>query len=646
MIPRYVVKWEFENSVPFYRDDQWRSAFGEARLAQEGGSGVVDIVIVEEGDRTRVQEGSCARKRLSSSPFGQTAQVTGDVSADSAGRIAVPARAGETLLSALQRAGAAVQAPCGGAGTCGKCAVDVARAGAGDAGWERVLACQTVAVPGMLVRAAAGARGLRVDDEAAVAAAALERFDRDAAARGELGIAIDLGTTTVAAYLFDRGTGRLLARGGAPNPQASFGADVISRIHACSNGSLDDLQRAAAGCLRALADDLCAQAGVDPAAIGRWAIAGNTVMEHLLCGLSPASIGAYPFAPQSLFGDERAVPGLDGEAYLCPCVSGYVGGDIAAGVVACGLDELVAGVAGAGAGDDAAPPVADALAAPGDPASATAPAFGDPASAPGNAASADAPAPPARRVLFADLGTNGEMALVADGRLHCCATATGPAFEGANISQGMQASDGAIDACRFSDGAFSVTTVGGADPVGICGSGLIDALAACLEAGLVDETGRLLAPDELPAERAGLVELRDGKPAALLVPDGAVALTQKDVRALQLAKAAVAAGIQSLLREAGLCIEEVDEFVVGGAFGTHLRAEAAARIGLFPRELLPRVRMVGNCAGAGACAALLSGQARARMERVAREARYHELSLDPEFSEAYVDAMEFEEAIA
>lgn len=558
----------------------------------------------------------------------------------------MPARAGETLLSALQRAGAAVQAPCGGAGTCGKCAVDVARAGAGDAGWERVLACQTVAVPGMLVRAAAGARGLRVDDEAAVAAAALERFDRDAAARGELGIAIDLGTTTVAAYLFDRGTGRLLARGGAPNPQASFGADVISRIHACSNGSLDDLQRAAAGCLRALADDLCAQAGVDPAAIGRWAIAGNTVMEHLLCGLSPASIGAYPFAPQSLFGDERAVPGLDGEAYLCPCVSGYVGGDIAAGVVACGLDELVAGVAGAGAGDDAAPPVADALAAPGDPASATAPAFGDPASAPGNAASADAPAPPARRVLFADLGTNGEMALVADGRLHCCATATGPAFEGANISQGMQASDGAIDACRFSDGAFSVTTVGGADPVGICGSGLIDALAACLEAGLVDETGRLLAPDELPAERAGLVELRDGKPAALLVPDGAVALTQKDVRALQLAKAAVAAGIQSLLREAGLCIEEVDEFVVGGAFGTHLRAEAAARIGLFPRELLPRVRMVGNCAGAGACAALLSGQARARMERVAREARYHELSLDPEFSEAYVDAMEFEEAIA
>lgn len=558
----------------------------------------------------------------------------------------MPARAGETLLSALQRAGAAVQAPCGGAGTCGKCAVGVARAGAGDAGWERVLACQTVAVPGMLVRAAAGARGLRVDDEAAVAAAALERFDRDAAARGELGIAIDLGTTTVAAYLFDRGTGRLLARGGAPNPQASFGADVISRIHACSNGSLDDLQRAAARCLRALADDLCAQAGADPAAIGRWAIAGNTVMEHLLCGLSPASIGAYPFAPQSLFGDERAVPGLDGEAYLCPCVSGYVGGDIAAGVVACGLDELVAGVAGAGAGDDAASPVADALAAPGDPASATAPAFGDPASAPGDPAPTAAPVPPARRVLFADLGTNGEMALVADGRLHCCATATGPAFEGANISQGMQASDGAIDACRFSDGAFSVTTVGGADPVGICGSGLIDALAACLEAGLVDETGRLLAPDELPAERAGLVELRDGKPAALLVPDGAVALTQKDVRALQLAKAAVAAGIQSLLREAGLRIEEVDEFVVGGAFGTHLRAEAAARIGLFPRELLPRVRMVGNCAGAGACAALLSGQARARMERVAREARYHELSLDPEFSEAYVDAMEFEEAIA
>lgn len=567
----------------------------------------MSIVIVEE------KHDSCARGSSAHLSFGHNAQaasVTGGEHRVAEGRRTVFAKEGETLLSVLQRAGISVQAPCGGAGTCGKCAVEVSRE-AGE--WQRVLACRTVAASGMEVRLLEETGGLRVDDEAAGMAGALARFKRDGAARGELGIAVDVGTTTIAAYLFDLENGLLLARGGAANPQASFGADVISRIHACSEGALDDLQQIAARGLRELVDGLCRRAGVEPSEVKRWAVAGNTVMEHILCRLSPVSIGAYPFEPLALFGEQRCVPGVDGGVYLCPCVSGYVGGDIAAGIVACGLDELVDL-------DTSDAPPASRL-----------PRIGG---------------APSRNVLFADLGTNGEMALVANGVLHCCATATGPAFEGANISQGMQARDGAIDSCRFVDGSFAFTTVGGKDPIGICGSGLIDALAACLEAGLVDETGRLLAPDELPGDRAHLVELREGKPVALLVPDGAVVLTQKDVRALQLAKAAVAAGIASLVREAGLDAGEVDELVVGGAFGAHMRAAAAARIGLFPQELLPCVRMVGNCAGAGACAALLSSEARDRMAQVARAARYIELSLDPGFSEDYIEAMGFEEAIA
>lgn len=509
-----------------------------------------------------------------------------------------PAVKGESLLSVLQRAGAPVQAPCGGNGTCGKCAVEVKRP---DGEWERVLACQTDAEDGMMVVPVPHKDGLRVEGSDSDAAA-LARFSLDAAPAGQLGIAVDLGTTTIAAYLFDAATGKLLARGGVANPQASFGADVISRIQASAAGALDVLEDAAVRCIRQLARDLCVQAGADPSRIARWTVAGNTVMEHILCGISPESIGSYPFEPQTLFGDCRAVAGM-GDTYLCPCVSGYVGGDISAGIVACGLDAFV------DLGDGAPSAV------------------------------------PHRRILFADLGTNGEMALIADGKLICCATATGPAFEGANISQGMQARSGAIDSCRFEGDSFRITVVGDVEPVGVCGSGLIDALAACLEAGVVDETGRMLAPDQVPENRAHLVALRGGKPVARLTPTGTVALTQKDVRALQLAKAAVSAGIVCMLAEAGIEPSQIDEFVVGGAFGAHLRPAAAAAIGMFPEELAPKVRLVGNCAGAGACAALLSEDARVRMKAVSEAARYVELSLDERFSDAYIDAMEFEGAI-
>lgn len=509
----------------------------------------------------------------------------------------VPAFEGEDLLSVLQRAGFEVSAPCGGNGTCGKCIVDVQRA---NGAWMRVLACQTAVEPGMKVRSAHTLKGMRVEGAASDAQAAT-RFPLDAATEGDLGVAVDLGTTTIAAYLFDVSSGELLAQSGEPNPQASFGADVISRIHASSDGALEVLADAAIRSIRNLSRRLCSRAGVEERRIARWSVAGNTVMQHLMCGISPESIGTYPFLPQALFGDARRVPGL-GKTFLAPCVSGYVGGDISAGLVACGLDELVR-VEG-----DAEPGVS-------------------------------------RTVLFADLGTNGEMALVTGGKLVCCATATGPAFEGANISQGMQAAEGAIDSCRFDGGSFAVTSVGGAEPIGVCGSGLIDALAACLEAGVVDDTGRILARDELPRDRAHLVSMREGKPVVCLTPTGTVALTQKDIRALQLAKAAVAAGITCLLCEAGVEVDDVDEFIIGGAFGAHLRPGSAAQIGLFPRMLLPKVRLVGNCAGAGACAALLSAEARERMGCVARQARYVELSLDEKFSEAYIDAMEFEEAI-
>ena len=487
---------------------------------------------------------------------------------------------GESLLQVLQRAGAAVEAPCGGNGTCGKCEVAVRTS----TGLARVLACRTQPAPGMIVYQA-DAADVVVEAESSASA-----FDGplDAAASGDTGVSVDLGTTTIACYLYDLFSGRLLARAGAANPQSMFGADVISRIMACSEGNLPELQQLAASRIGSLIDRMCGEAGIDRQRVCRWTLVGNTTMEHIVCGLSPEGIGVSPFTPASLFGDVRAMDGVAPEAFIGPCVSGYVGADAVAGVLACGMD------------------CTD------------------------------------RAVLLADLGTNGELVLAADGKLYCCATATGPAFEGANIVMGMQARPGAIDSCAMdADGAFRITTVGGAPAIGICGSGLIDALAACLQAGLVDETGRIVDEDEVPAESVALLGTFENDRAIKLVPDGSVVLAQRDVRALQLAKAAVCAGMRVLLNRAGCALADVDQLAIGGAFGAHLNAESAADVGIFPAELLPAVKMVGNCAGAGASQMLLSREARDRASAAARRMEYIELSCDGDFSAAYVDEMMF-----
>ncbi len=609
---------------------------------------------------------------------------------------------GETLLEVLQRAEVLIQASCGGAGICGKCRVQVhyaqettpkeeelevskQRASSNEEGvvsgvqgavsgvqgvapdaqgavpgvqgavpnsapndvldnapnrteqLRSVLACQTLAEEGMCLwldqpGAQADTKkqtklgwgvygtGGGGEEEAVDLEKLLSRFtcDKDLPPDA-LGLALDLGTTTLAAYLFRLNSKELLAWEGAANPQAAFGADVISRIQACKDGKLDQLQRSVLDCIGHLAQRLCDRAGVPLAKLSHYSIAGNTTMQHILCGISPEGMGTYPFAPQSLFGNEVELPGFSARARLAACVSAYVGGDITAGLVACGVDDLFFSAHSGRLN----PKSTDALQILG---------VNDP-----SLSASQSPC-----VLFADLGTNGEMALLTKGELLCCATATGPAFEGANISCGMQALPGAISACSIEEGAFHLSTIAHKPPVGICASGLIDTLAACLKAGLVDETGRILCPDELPPKLASLLCLKDGTPHILLVPDASLTLSQKDIRAVQLAKAAVEAGIQTLLKTAKVSLDELDVFLIGGAFGTHLKVESAAAIGLIPSSLKERVRLVGNCAGAGACAALFSKEAFERMTQLAQAAHYLELSCNTDFSEAYLDAMGFE----
>lgn len=535
-------------------------------------------------------------------------------------RRAIPARPGQTVLAALQNAGVtALPAPCGGAGSCGKC-----RVRAEGLGW--VLACRTPAAPGMeLFLAGQGAAAVfcqgalrpwealppdpwALDGPAGVPAAdGLANAFAEDAGKGAplLGAAVDLGTTTLVVHLHDLATGRRLASAGEANAQGPFGADVVRRIAACEGGGLARLAGAVRSQLSRITAGLLAGAGAAPGALRAVCVAGNTIMLHILAGLSPASMGRAPFAPLTLFGGE--VPGreLGVEAWqnarvlLCPCVAGYLGGDITAGLLACGLG---------------LPPAEQGTPAPG-------------------------------WQLFLDIGTNGEMALAGPDGILCCATAAGPAFEGAGITLGMAGAAGAVSGVCWGPAGPAAAVLGGGPAKGVCGSGLVEAAAMLRAVGALDASGRLLTAEE--AEAAGGEELADwlgeeqGQPAAYLTPDRRVYLTQSDIRQLQMAKAAVAAGIAALLQAAGIRPDEVQAVYLAGGFGSCLSVKSARAIGLLPPALAAPAQAVGNAAGEGAALALLRRDARRQLAALAGRCRYLELATDPFFMQEYLKQMHF-----
>ena len=502
------------------------------------------------------------------------------------GPLVLSARQGQSLLDVLRECeGLPVHAPCGGQGTCEKCAVYLSS----PKGEVPVLACRTPVKDGMTLRLPSVAP-LVVELHGDAAGT----LTPDPGLTG-YGIACDIGTTTVVCHLVELSTGRVLATVGEGNAQRAYGADVIARIRASMDGLRSVLTSAVIGQLSRMIGELCRAAEISVGDVNRMAVAGNTTMCHLMAGLPPDSIGAAPFTPVSLFGDchDAKTLGLpfDGEVYICPAVSGYVGGDITADILAAGLDRT------------------------------------------------DVP------VLLIDVGTNGEMALGCGDRFVCCSTAAGPALEGAQIRFGMTAAPGAISKVLWEDGKVVCSVIGGGDPVGLCGSGLIDAVAVMLDLGAVDETGRMLnvEDDDIPDEVAPCLFQLDGEPAFRLT--GQVAVTQSDVRMLQLAKGAIAAGIRVLMDSCGAGFGEVGGLLLAGGFGSCIRPESAARIGLIPAELLGVTRAIGNAAAQGALEALVSKEARARLANLQRAMDYRELSVLSQFNDAYMEAMMFPEEV-
>jgi uncharacterized 2Fe-2S/4Fe-4S cluster protein (DUF4445 family) len=390
-----------------------------------------------------------------------------------------------------------------------------------------------------------------------------------------LGLAVDLGTTNAAGFLVDLQSGERLGTLGIENPQSSFGADVVSRVnHAIrAGGGAAELQAAAAIGIGELARDLCEAAGAAVEEIVEIAVCGNTAMHHLLAGLPVAQLGRAPFVPavtSSLEIKSRDL-GLPGAiAYLLPNIGGFVGGDHVAVLLA--TQEEWRG----------------------------------------------------RTALVVDIGTNTEVSLIDPQGISTVSCPSGPALEGGHISCGMRAAEGAIERVYARHGRLEVTTIGEAPPVGVCGSGVVDAIAAFRALELIDRRGRI-------AGGAREIALSPG-----------VAFTQADVRAVQLAKAAIRAGIDLLLEKSRIQPDAIELVLIAGAFGEYLGIEAAVTIGLLPPLPLERIEQVGNAAGAGVAMALASGASRARAAELAARCRYLELGTLPQFQKTFVRRIGFD----
>ena len=459
--------------------------------------------------------------------------------------VSVPA--GTTLLQAQRVAGLRPDAPCAGHGTCGKCRVFV--------DGQELLACQTAVDRDMTVHTGK-TEAVTILADGLSAAVTSDGCD-------DYVLACDIGTTTVVVYLLDGHTGRLLTRSSSMNPQSQFGADVISRIQHALNGGGEELRSAIRETLHTLCNDAAAQAGIDPAAISRAAIVGNTAMHHLLLGIDPKPLVTPPYMP----GVREALE--IGCARILPNIAGFVGGDTVGCMTATRFDQKE------------------------------------------------------ELTLLIDIGTNGEMVLGDRHRRVACSTAAGPAFEGAKISCGMRGAPGAVDHVTVRDGKLAYTVIGGGKPKGLCGSGLLDLVAALLDTGFIDESGRM-------EEKA--FPLCEN-----------VTLTQKDVREVQLAKAAIRAGIELLCAHLGKRPEDIQHVLLAGAFGSYMNPASACRIGMIPPVLLEKIQSIGNAAGEGAKLCALSAKEYAYSQSLAQNTEFLELASMAEFQDCYVDALEFEE---
>lgn len=467
-----------------------------------------------------------------------------------------------------------VEFPCGGTGSCRGCRVQLCRGEAPitpadrerlsetelSKGWR--LACQCKPETNIQLRIAQWEMEILGDDA-----------EISFSPKPGYGVVVDVGTTTVAAQLIDRSNGRLLASESALNPQAAHGADVVSRIrYAIESNGLRDLTQSIHRCIAVLIASLAGSAEIETGSINEILLVGNTAMHHFACGLDPEPLASLPFhSPnddvQRIALTSGSMPNLN--AHFLPCLGGFVGSDLLAGILAVGMHER------------------DTVSA------------------------------------LVDLGTNGEIVMGNRERIVCASTAAGPAFEGGGIAQGMRAVSGAIRSVHIENGAMRCDVIGGGEARGICGSGLVDATAAALRLGFIAPGGKIETPDKT-------IQLTDD-----------VSLTQSDIRHLQLAKGAIAAGFELLAEEMNIPSDAIENVYLAGAFGNYLSIDAALAIGLLPAHA-ESIHAAGNTALRGVKLALgRPDDSDLEFNKLRKLISHIELACSPGFQERYAACMRF-----
>lgn len=477
---------------------------------------------------------------------------------------------GITLLRALRTLGYDVYSPCGGNGKCGKCKLHVQGEGS-------VTSCLFIVDRDLeLILPDHLESTILTSQYKNTVSLPFDPGNKTSLSAYPMGVAIDIGTTTLVLYLVNLTTGSLIETRSTVNPQTNYGADVITRINYCiqNKEGLVQMQSDVIAEINRQLTHFSHTLGLETTDIVKISVTGNTTMLHFFWGVDPSSLAFVPFKP--VFLNEKSASGKElnlachpeAEIKTLSSVAAYVGSDLAAGIASLEPDSNI------------------------------------------------------HNFLYVDIGTNGEIALVTKKHVFCCATAAGPAFEGANISHGMPAMEGAISV--YDD--LGCNTIGNVNPRGICGSGLIDVAASLVRNNIIKKDGAMETDFQVAVNQDSGQE---------------ILLSRQDVRELQLAKSAIASGLKILLKHAELSFNDIDALYLAGGFGNYVNMESAVTIGLLPSELQNRTIPVGNASGTGAMLALKSSQFTEKVNRLIKKAKYIELSEDEDFVVEFALNMEF-----
>lgn len=486
---------------------------------------------------------------------------------------------------------------CGGRGTCKRCQVNTQEKG-------EVISCLTRISEDITVELTKEDISLQRDDTLIVKSnffSSKEQVEFELTkidSKSKLGIAIDIGTTTIVIQLFNLDRDSWLGEEKSRNQQNGYGSDVISRIDFSNKNGVVVLRNVLQNQLNQMIDNLMNKLNLDKKQIYKCSIAANTVMEHFLLGLSPKTIGVAPFKPLSFFGEIYEPKELNltldeqTKIYVFPAIAGYVGGDISAGILTTNMHN-------------------------------------------------------SKQLAFLlDIGTNGEMVLGSKEQLIACATAAGPAFEGAEIEKGMLGVPGAVDQVFYNPddkNPITFTTISDLPPQGFCGSGLLDILAVGIRAGLIQDSGLISDKEEVEPNLKQYLTTVDDQNVIAIDKGRQIYITQKDIRKLQSAKGAIAAGLVTLLEATNTDPKDIEDFYLAGGFGSAINVESLAVVGMIPESFVAKTKVIGNSSLAGASQVLKTSSYLEELQLIKDKCEYIELSTDPTFTDNYIESMFFTE---